>query len=104
MINNSPTNPGNIVLVKFHFTGLIVGQIVPTKSLVDTTVLSLIDSLHKRLLSGATVSEVSDTVAQVAGVIGSYAGIFDWVRSTGRYRVATAPVSRAGGNYLRTTL
>jgi hypothetical protein len=38
MIDNSPTDPGNIVLVKLHFPGLIVGQIVPTKSLADTTV------------------------------------------------------------------
>jgi hypothetical protein len=40
----------------------------------------------------------------VVGVIGSCVEMFEWIRSTGRYRVATAPVSRVGGTYLRTTL
>jgi len=37
MIDNSLTNSGSVLLVKLHFTGLIVGQIMPTKSLADTT-------------------------------------------------------------------
>jgi hypothetical protein len=37
VINNSLTDSGDIVLVKFHFTWWIVGEIVPTKSLAYTT-------------------------------------------------------------------
>ena len=32
-INNSPTDIGDIVLIKFHFAQWIVGEIMPTKSL-----------------------------------------------------------------------
>jgi hypothetical protein len=39
VINNTLTNLGDIVLVKLHFTWSIVGQILPTKSLADTTVM-----------------------------------------------------------------
>ena len=37
MINNSLTNPGDILLVKLHFTRWLVGEIMPTKSLAYTT-------------------------------------------------------------------
>lgn len=37
VINNTLTDPGDIVLVKLHFTWSIVGEIMPTKSLADTT-------------------------------------------------------------------
>jgi hypothetical protein len=37
MINNPLTNPGDILLVKLHFTWWIVGEIMPTKSLAYTT-------------------------------------------------------------------
>jgi len=37
VINNPLTDPGDIVLVKLHFTWWLVGEITPTKSLVDTT-------------------------------------------------------------------
>jgi len=33
MINNSLTNPGDILLIKLHFSWWIVGEIIPTKSL-----------------------------------------------------------------------
>jgi hypothetical protein len=36
-INNYLTYPADIVLVTFHFTWWFVGEIVPTKSLADTT-------------------------------------------------------------------
>jgi hypothetical protein len=39
MINNSLTDPGDILLVKLHFTWWIVGEIMPTKSLAYTTPL-----------------------------------------------------------------
>lgn len=38
VINNSPTNPGDIVLVKLHFTWWLVVEVMPTKSLADTAV------------------------------------------------------------------
>jgi hypothetical protein len=38
VINNPLTDPGNIVLVKLHFTWWLVGEITPTKSLADTTI------------------------------------------------------------------
>jgi len=37
VINTPLTDPGDIVLVTFHFTWLLVGEITPTKSLADTT-------------------------------------------------------------------
>ena len=37
LINNPLTDPGDIVLVKLHFTWLLVGEIPPTNSLADTT-------------------------------------------------------------------
>ena len=37
MINNPLTYPGDILLVKLHFRWSIVGEIMPTKSLADTT-------------------------------------------------------------------
>jgi len=37
VINNTLTDPGDIILVKLHFTGWLVGQIMPTKSLAYTT-------------------------------------------------------------------
>jgi hypothetical protein len=37
MIDNPLTDPGDILLVKFHFRRSIVGEITPTKSLADTT-------------------------------------------------------------------
>ena len=37
VINNTLTNLGDIVLVKLHFTWSIIGQIMPMKSLADTT-------------------------------------------------------------------
>jgi hypothetical protein len=37
VINSSLTDPGGVILSKFHLTWLIVGQIEPTKSLADTT-------------------------------------------------------------------
>jgi len=40
MINNSLTDPGDILLVKLHFRWSIVGEITPTKSLADTTLES----------------------------------------------------------------
>jgi hypothetical protein len=38
VINNTLTNSGDIVLIKFHFTWSIVGEIISTKSLADTTI------------------------------------------------------------------
>jgi hypothetical protein len=38
VINNTLTDPGDIVLVKLHFTWWLVGEITPTKSLAYTTV------------------------------------------------------------------
>ena len=37
VVNNSLTDPGGVILSKFHLTWLIVRQIAPTKSLADTT-------------------------------------------------------------------
>ena len=37
MINNTLTDPGDILLIKLHFTWWIVGEILPTKSLAYTT-------------------------------------------------------------------
>lgn len=37
VINNTLTDPGDIILVKLHFTWRLVGQIMPTKSLAYTT-------------------------------------------------------------------
>jgi len=37
VINNPLTDPGDIVLIKLHFTWWLVGEITPTKSLADTT-------------------------------------------------------------------
>ena len=37
VINNPLIDPDDIVLIKFHFIWLLVGEITPTKSLADTT-------------------------------------------------------------------
>jgi len=37
MINNPPTYPGNILLVKLHFRWPIIGEITSAKFLADTT-------------------------------------------------------------------
>jgi hypothetical protein len=36
VVDNSLTHPGGIILIEFHFTRLIAGEIAPTKFLADT--------------------------------------------------------------------
>jgi len=51
VVNNPLTDPGNITLVKLHFTWWLIGEIMPKKSLTDTTSLRLNPNIYKSRLA-----------------------------------------------------